>query len=804
VPQIFKSPADKTTNYQSDNQVQKSDLEVLNQDMAELKTSMIEMSLDMRDLVMLVDTVDVGRAPQMGAPNFLVASSYGTPENKLSVINPVEFIGAVQPGQDYEFEIKFKDGSDIPTEKETLIEIYQFSKLGQYISGPYPHTAMSDSGAPFMYLQDRHLISNKAIIPVTTTEGAFSVLIRIRAWLKSITTKQIHIASVAKLMRKGDTTARSGGVGTTTPAPIPVTTPVIPADISPAVLKPRSISVKKLRGLYILDEISELNWAPHFDLHPLKRGEDLKAAWDAHEADFLFLESCWNGNQGDWEYAFTSPELKHRNCQQLLSVLDQAADAGMTTYFWNKEDPLHFDKFLPIAKKCSVIGTTDSNMLPRYKDEAPNSRAQTLPFAASPTLCNPTDRFRREPEDVCFAGTYYVHGHNDRRDQMDAILQAVVAHNGAIYDRYSHLENDRYEYPDMFKPYLRPSVPFKEVVNVYKQFRLFLNVNTIVDSKTMMSRRVYEILATGTPVLSTPSLAIDTQFDGIVPTAGTGADAIEAAGEVLGDDMSWRRLSHLGYREVHTKHTYHQHSRIIETGVRGKASRKRQDMVSIVTASVRPENVKQMMQNAQQQSYPNVEVIYVVTPNFSEADINRLRKTPNVKRTEVIVLPMEETLGQCLNAGVAVSKGDYIAKFDDDNLYLENYLIDMLLPFEFDDYWIVGKEGYFCYLEGHNKLVLRNPKKCFQKAAFVSGDAMIMKRKVFEHTGFPETRIGEDTKLLRDVAALGGNIYSADYYNFVKIRNADLSKHTWKESEDVLMRQSEVVSTGLDLTEVAI
>lgn len=776
----------------------------LGQEIAGLRQLMQSMTQHMQEMMLLVDTIEPGRHPNKGAPSYLISSKFGSSNELLSISNTIEFTGSVLPSHDYEFEFMFRDDSDRPSDKEILVEVYMFSKLGQKLAGPYPGTAMSNFGAPFLYLQERHLIGNKAVISLKSIEDSYTILIRLRPWLASVANKKISIASVARLMRKGESGIFAAPSTISKSAATPVNA-APPASVSPAILKPRSVTEKKLRALYILDEISELNWSPHFHLRPLKRGEDLKAAWEAHEADFLFLESCWNGNKGDWEYAFTSPGLKHKNAQELISILEKANTTGLTTYFWNKEDPLHYEKFLPIAEKCSIIGTTDVNMLPRYQKDIPAAVAQVLPFAASPSLCNPTDRFRRDPEDVCFAGTYYVHGHNDRRDQMDAILQAIVAFNGAIYDRYSHLKNDRYEYPDIFKPFLRPSVPFSEVIEVYKQFRLFLNVNTITDSATMMSRRVYEILATGTPVLSTPSLAIEKQFNGIVRTASTGADAIEEAAQVLTDDMSWRRLSHLGYREVHDKHTYRHLSNIIESGVLRKATGLTAPLVSIICASIRPVNLNQMIKNVEEQNYPNVEVIYIVTPNFDEVALERLRSTRNVVRAEVIVLPMEETLGQCLNAGVRSAEGEYIAKFDDDNLYLENYLRDIMLPFAFDeDYWIVGKEAYFCYLEGNDRLILRNSKKSFQKSAFVSGDAMVMRRKVFEQTGFPSSRVGEDSKLLRDVTALGGKIYSSDYFNFVKVRNADLSKHTWKESEDALMRQSEVISRGLDLTYVRI
>src|SRR5690606_27493852 len=130
------------------------------------------------------------------------------------------------------------------------------------------------------------------------------------------------------------------------------------------------------------------------------------------------------------------------------------------------------------------------------------------------------------------------------------------------------------KFPDQYSDFIRESVPFTEIVSLYKKFKVFLNVNTIVDSSTMMSRRVYELLACGTPVVSTPSRAIQEQFPGIVHIANDAEEARVIIDKLLTDELFWERTSHLGYREVMKKHTYTHRLRRIEhaLGVRGKNS----------------------------------------------------------------------------------------------------------------------------------------------------------------------------------------------------------------------------------------
>src|SRR5690606_2081658 len=171
--------------------------------------------------------------------------------------------------------------------------------------------------------------------------------------------------------------------------------------------------------------------------------------------------------------------------------------------------------------------------------------------------------------------------------QMHALLPSIIEFKGAIYDRFSKLGNDRYKFPDQFQPFIRDAVPFNEVVKLYKRFKVFLNVNTIVDSPTMMSRRVYELLACGTPVVSTPSKAIEEQFSGIVHMANDAQEANKIIEKLLTDDHYWEKTSHLGYREVMTKHTYTHRLQSIKQAL-GYEAGENKPLVSIITCTRRP------------------------------------------------------------------------------------------------------------------------------------------------------------------------------------------------------------------------
>lgn len=554
-----------------------------------------------------------------------------------------------------------------------------------------------------------------------------------------------------------------------------------------------------LRAISIMDEISAECWRHELTLHPVSRSGYAEQVANSR-ADFCFLESCWKGNGGKWEYAFTSPGLKHANAQALLDLIPRVKKV-MPLVFWNKEDPMHYDRFLPIAKHADIIFTTDSNKVPDYERDVPGADVYAVPFAAQQKICNPADRFRKEAETVCFAGSYYSVGHDERKRQMDALLPSIIPFNGAIYDRMSKVDSDRYKFPEQYTPFIRDAVPFTKVVQLYKSFKVFLNVNTIIDSPTMMSRRVYELLACGTPVVSTPSRAIEEQFDGIVQVAGDAQEANTIIERLLSDSLFWAKTSHAGYREVMTKHTYAMRINDVARAL-GIDVEPREPLVSIVTCTRRPHMIDRIVDNMARQKHANCELLLVLqdfTPQQREELLGKLQaRAGSLKRIEVIVNDNPDiTLGERFNSAVAKAAGEYIAKMDDDDFYFEHYLSDMLIPFSFGDYAMVGKQELFMYLSGSDKLIKRFSGMQHREVDFVAGPTFVIKTSVFRQIGFRARNTGEDSTFLKELRQAGHRIYAADPYNFVQFR-ADPAKHTWGISDEEIIsaKKTSVVADG--------
>jgi len=282
------------------------------------------------------------------------------------------------------------------------------------------------------------------------------------------------------------------------------------------------------------------------------RPDNWYALAEKYKPVMFFIESAWKGNYGSWQYRVanyaTKPEL------EIDQISQYAKEKGIPCVFWNKEDPVHHDKFMESAGVASHIFTTDANMVNSYVEKTGNKKVFPLPFAAQPALHKPAPLEGRIARS-CFAGSWYHGRHPERSAVMGWLLRAGQRFGLDIYDR--NFGTGTFEFPEEFHASVKGKLTYKALCEKYSKYRVFLNVNSITDSPTMFSRRVFELMACGTPVVSTYAKGIEELFDSeAVWFVHTEAEAEEAIQTLLTDDKEWLRRSLLGIREVFAKHTY--------------------------------------------------------------------------------------------------------------------------------------------------------------------------------------------------------------------------------------------------------
>lgn len=332
----------------------------------------------------------------------------------------------------------------------------------------------------------------------------------------------------------------------------------------------------------------------------LPRPDNWRVLAERSRPELFFIESAWKGNGGSWQYRVA--EYATRPGEEIADMALYASEHSIPLVFWNKEDPVHHQKFMVTARMADHIFTTDANMRDSYREKTGNASVHALPFAAQPALHYPAVLEGRHAQS-CFAGSWYGDRHEKRGESMRWLLRAANRHGLVIYDRNHGSGN--FTFPEEYQGAIKGGLPYKELCAEYRRYRVFLNVNSVTDSPTMFSRRVFELMACGTPVVSTFARGIEELFESkAVWLVDSEEQADEAIRTLLSDDAEWRRRSLAGIRDVFANHTYaHRLNQVF--GQVGLATRLPVDpRVLLLALAADDGEVERLIEIARAQRYP--------------------------------------------------------------------------------------------------------------------------------------------------------------------------------------------------------
>lgn len=296
----------------------------------------------------------------------------------------------------------------------------------------------------------------------------------------------------------------------------------------------------------VLDRFSFECFAPDLSLTPLGQ----HAAPEPASADLLLLETAWNSVDGGWNLAYPGHQ------PLIAALMRRYREAGVPVALWNKEDPPHFGKFDLLNREADLVLTTDKGSFQAHRRVVGHDRVHVWMFAAQPVLHHDDPALPRIPR-PCFAGTYHRSLYPHRARQMDVLLPPALRHGLRIFDRSKRAIVPRGDilFPDAYDAAIVGSLPYRALCNVYRQYRVFLNVHSVQHSATMFARRVLELLCSGTPVISGYSAAIERLFPGLVPVPRDAHETDALLRAFLTDDLLWEERSLAGQRAVLAAHT---------------------------------------------------------------------------------------------------------------------------------------------------------------------------------------------------------------------------------------------------------
>lgn len=463
-----------------------------------------------------------------------------------------------------------------------------------------------------------------------------------------------------------------------------------------------------LRIAAIVDEFTALGMAPDCDLLLITPGNAL-AELDAFRPDLLLVESAWQGNGGLWRNELVPPGMA------LAEVLAWCGAHGVPSVFWNKEDPSHFDHFLPLARHFDHIYTTAAEAVPRYRAALARDAVDMLPFACQPYWHHPIETTIREDAFV-FAGSHYA-----RYPERAADFARLVDHVEGIarvdiFDRNHGSGLEEFEFPERFQPLIRGVLAGDAVASKCKEYRFALNLNSISHSPTMFSRRVLELMASNTVVVSNPSVGMQRLLGDLVVRETE--DGFRPEGVLEGDTPRYRKYRLAALRKVLSEHTWRHRLDRLAMQVLGRDPVPGVK-VTVVAAVADAGAARSVVSAFEAQRQIGVRLILV-------GDATRVDPAVAARAEQWL----DEAQARELRPG-SVWAEDHVAVFVPGDHYGANYLVDLVLGLSFCPLPALGKAAFHCGRSG--KPVLCNDGAQYRPsrelpvaAALVRADAIGM------------------------------------------------------------------------------
>ena len=234
--------------------------------------------------------------------------------------------------------------------------------------------------------------------------------------------------------------------------------------------------------------------------------------------------------------------------------------------------------------------------------------------------------------------------------------------------------------------------------------------------------------------------------------------------------------------------------------------------ISCVLVSKRPHLVEAALAGILRQSYDNLEIIVILHGEpRDEALYAAWAAHPAVVRIDYV--PQQRTLGFCLNYAVDCSTGDYIAKFDDDDLYGVNHIRDFVLSLEYRTIQLFARPLGFVYLAKSGTLVSQSNAIDYAFRTYDStnyegfvgaGGTLILSRDLARRIRFSEMRRGGlDSDLVTRALEAGESLVLGDPHGFALCRNGAAGTHTWLVDDQSFLRKGIVLGTDMAPEEVA-
>lgn len=525
---------------------------------------------------------------------------------------------------------------------------------------------------------------------------------------------------------------------------------------------PWSSKTDEYRIACVLDEFSYRGYQCEADLIQLDP-EDWQETLLRHKPQFLLVESAWRGQSLRWRQKVGGLEFSQD--QTLRQLANWCRSQALPSVFWNKEDPANFGHFIAAARYFDFVFTTDICSLPRYRDILGHDRVFDLMFAAQPILHNPINKDQEKIGRVAFAGTWYNQKHPARRTNLRLLLTPALDYDLHIYDRMFESKHKNYLFPEIYQHCIKGCLTYDEMLAVYKKYHVFLNVNSVSESPTMFSRRVFELLACGTPVISSYSAGIAQLFPEVVKLCHTEADTALHLEDLLGDEEYRDKVALQGQRMVFNRHTYKQRLARMVDCMGLKAIETYTPGVTIVSICKDPKAVRQAISCFQDQNYTPKELI-ILKPSGGSFNFDPLDyQIPGQQHILLLSLRLDALVRDTAERVLGLAHFPYISFFAAGDYYAPDFLVDLMHAFTYTEADVVGKSSF--YRGEGGRLILSRPQTENRYVDSLWGSALVLRRELVDPFNDQFFSGFEHQYVSAECFSTECRLYAADRFNYI-------------------------------------
>ena len=473
------------------------------------------------------------------------------------------------------------------------------------------------------------------------------------------------------------------------------------------------------------------------------------------------------------------------------ALVTAAGATGGVVLVWDTADVDCVAALAPCLTDVTSVWTVDPRRRDAWRAALPGAGVEVLPHGVQPRLYAPTggDGSVRAAE----VGLL-VAGPTPPGEEVQPALKAAQALGLAVYGKKADVVA---AYTRALTSRIAGRADERTLRAAYRSASAWLVPSVRPDDP--LPAQVLQLAASRTPFVTGRNDAVAAAFGDLAPgsSAGDAAEEARSLYAYVRQPELRDRTGVLLQRAVLSAHTVGHRLDALLAGTRFATPRGART-VSAVVPTNRPGQLDHVLSFVGRQDHPAVQLVLVLHGIEEEASLAARAKDAGIDELVVVSAPAELTLGACMNLGVDAADGELIAKMDDDNLYGRAYLTDLVHAFDYTDAGVVGKLAHYVHLTASGAVLLRGAEHENRYVRLVQGGSMLMDGDLARQARFQDVPRAVDTTFLDKVGAQGVRVYSADRFNYVSVRRADPSSHTWPVSdlEIILTRDARLCFYG--------